>query len=224
MDTGPKLPNPPSTQAQGEERLSIDATSQTSPPLRGRGPFPHSDKPGHSGAFPVELELIVPTGELRPDGTILVDFLLTNVGSESLYIPVQVNEATLLNGNENPAFALDVLTLYLTSPGIHNEDVDLINPATGEVTKMLQSESLGTSSELYGREDDPRTLHKLETNGSIRVHASSRVRFKAGTWAITAHAELLRVANGRSEEIGTADAVPIAKTLPERESTGTTPN
>jgi hypothetical protein len=162
----------------------------------------------------------MPTDELRPDGTILVDFMLTNAGSESLYIPVWTDEAPLLYGTD---FALDHLTLYLTSPGSPREDTYLVDPATGKISKMFPIQ--GTSVEFFGRQDDPRSLYKLEPNRSIRVHASSGgVTLKSGTWAITAHAELLRHANGRSEEIGTADAVPITKTLLERKSTDAAPN
>jgi hypothetical protein len=76
----------------GESRyeLTIDATSQPSPPPRGRGPFPGSDLPGHSVGFPVRLDLVVATGKLEPNSTTLIDFVITNIGAEPIRLPFSV--------------------------------------------------------------------------------------------------------------------------------------
>src|SRR5713101_5487113 len=71
-----------------QDELTIDATKQPSPPARGRGPFPGSTAPGHSAGLPIRLELLIPTGELRPDGTVLVDFMITNIETEPIMLPL----------------------------------------------------------------------------------------------------------------------------------------
>jgi len=55
--------------ASAQVQFTIDATKQPSPPLRANGPSPGSFTPGHSAALPVRLELLIPTGKLRADGT-----------------------------------------------------------------------------------------------------------------------------------------------------------
>src|SRR2546429_6262530 len=65
-----------------QDQLTIDASKQPSPPARGRGPFPSSVSPGNSTHLPIRLELRIPSGPLQPDGTTLVDFVITNIRSE----------------------------------------------------------------------------------------------------------------------------------------------
>jgi hypothetical protein len=182
-----------------QDHLTIDATRQPAPPSRGRGPFPSSANPGHSAGLPIQLEIEIPTGKLRPDGTTLVDFMLTNVGTEPITLPASVDwnmERT------------DVLTLWLTSDAI--KDVYLKDQQTGRLVKV---EIVGTSAELYGDSNDPRTFHVLTPNETIRVHASSRVGLKPGTHSLTGHAELARVPHGTIEVVGTSEAEPVTKAL-----------
>jgi hypothetical protein len=171
-------------------QLTIDATKQPSPPARGRGPWPGSSSPGHSADLPIQIDLLVPTGELRPDGIVLgttpVDFVITNIGTKPITLPISVNHRVP---------ATSVLTLYLTSDAIADRD--------------FQS----TSAELRGDIDDPQSFYVLSPHQSILVHASSRVRLQGGTHSLTAHAELLRLSHGSSELVGTADSHAIRKLL-----------
>jgi hypothetical protein len=195
-----------------QDELTIDATKQPSPPARGRGPFPGSTAPGHSAGLPIRLDLLIPTGELRPDGTVLVDFMITNVGTEPITLPSSVDQ-----NMERTA----VLTLWLTSDAI--KDAFLRDIKSG---RPIKTEMVGTSAELYSRGDDPQSFHVLARNKTIRVHASSRVGLNPGTRSFTGHAELLRVTvdlninspahdtvNETSKEVGTADSEAVTKTL-----------
>ena len=68
-----------------------------------------------------------------------------------------------------------------------------------------------TSTELYGQSGDPRTFYLLAPSKAIRVHASTRFELKPGTHSLTAHVEFLRVSEGRSEVLGTADSITVEK-------------
>jgi hypothetical protein len=181
-----------------QDPLIVDATAQPSPPLRGRGPFPGSASPGHSAGLPIRLDLLIPTTELRPDGTALVDFVITNVRTEPITLPSSVKS------EQHTA----VLTLWLTSDAIRDQYVK--DQQTGRLFKV---EVVSTSAELYGQSDIPRTFSVLAPNKSIRVHASSRVQLSPGTHSITAHTELLRISNGKSESVGIVDSEAVIKTL-----------
>ena len=181
-----------------QDQLTIDATKQPSPPPRGRGPFFGSASPGHSPGLPIRLELKVPTGELRPDGTTLIDFMITNVGTEPITLPISVD---LYNSERT-----DLLTLWLTG------DVKDWSPSL-QIGRQVKSESVGTSAELYGHSNDPQTFHVLTPNETIRVHASSRVWMKPGSHSLTGHAELARVPHGTIELVGTSDSKSVTKTL-----------
>jgi hypothetical protein len=113
--------------------------------------------------------------------------------------------------NQNLEHRTSILTLWLSSDGI--KDLYFRDITTGR----LFSESVGTSAELYGDSGDSQTFTKLAPGGSMRVHASSRVSWKTGRHAITAHAELIRVivqgSVTSSEEVGTADSEPVTTTL-----------
>src|ERR1700694_2766341 len=69
------------------DQFTIDATNQQSRPPRGAGPFPGSSSPGHTSGLPVRLELLMPSGALRANGTVPIDFVLTNIGTETLKLP-----------------------------------------------------------------------------------------------------------------------------------------
>jgi hypothetical protein len=181
-----------------QDPLTIDATKQPSPPMRAHGPFPGSTAPGHSAALPIRLELLIPTGKLRSDGTILVDFSITNVGTDPIALPSSTDQN--LGGTE-------ILTLWLTSDAVKDAYVDL----KGRPIKMLGV--VETSTELYSRTGDNKNVHVLAPNETIRVHASSRVGLRPGTDLLVAHAELLRLSPGTSEVIGTADSEAVTKTL-----------
>jgi hypothetical protein len=141
----------------GESRyeLTMDATSQTSPPPRGRGPFPGSVVPGHSVGIPVRLDLMSATGKLEPNGTTLIDFVITNIGAEPIKLPFSVDQ--------NISHT-HILTLYLTSDAIEGGRF-----SNGE--EMFPAQS--TSAELYGQSGDPETLSAWSEQGhpSPRLHA-----------------------------------------------------
>lgn len=182
-----------------QDQLTIDATKQPSPPARGRGPFPGSVTPGHSAGLPIQLELLIPTGELRPDGTTLVDFMITNVGTEPITLPSSVNQN--IEGT-------DVLTLWFTSDAI--KDAYFKDIKSGRLVKI---EIIGTSAELYGRVNVSQSFLVVAPNKTIRVHAYSRVGLQPGTHSFTAHAELVRLLHGTSELVGTADSEVVTSAL-----------
>ena len=53
-------------------------------------PAPHSW--GHSAGFPVRLGLLVPSEKLKPDSSMLIDVVITNIGSEPIELPVSVDQ------------------------------------------------------------------------------------------------------------------------------------
>jgi hypothetical protein len=165
----------------GESRCqpALDATRQPAPPSRGRGPFPGSALPGHSAGFPVRLDLMVGTGKLEGDGTKTIDFVITNIGDEPINLPVSVDQNIP---------STHVLTLYLTMDGSFRETPD-------------------TSAEVHGESGNSQTFCLLSPGEAMRVHASTRFRLKPGTHSLTAHAELLKLAGGGSELLGTAESV-----------------
>lgn len=187
-----------------QDLLIIDASKQPAPPARGRGPFPASNSPGHSARLPIRLELRISNGTLQPDGTALVDFVITNIGSETIAVP------SSLDGN---APSSDILTLWLTSDAV--DDAYFKDTATGRAVKI---ETVSTSAELYGRRNDPRTFLFVAPNQSVKVHTSSRVQLQPGTHTATAHAELMHLVrdssgSGSSKLVGTADSEAVTMTL-----------
>jgi hypothetical protein len=186
-----------------QDRLTVDASKQPSPPARGRGPSPGSISPGHSARLPIRLELRIPNGPLQPDGTTLVDFVITNVGTETIALP------SSLNGNGPSS---DILTLWFTSDAV--KDAHFEDTASGRPVKI---EIVPTSAELYGRSNDPRSFLLVAPNQSVKVLASSRVQLQPGTHRATAHAELLhlvvRNSSISSELVGTADSETVTTTL-----------
>jgi hypothetical protein len=186
--------------AQGQ--LTIDASKQPSPPARGRGPFPGSSSPGHSAHLPIRLELLIPNGPLQPDGTTFVDFVVTNVGTETIAVP------SSLKGNGPSS---DILTLWFTSDAV--TDAYLKNSASGQRIKV---EIVQTSAELYGQRNDPHSFIVVAPNQSVKVHASSRMQLQPGTHTAIAHAELLHIVRDSSvssEVVGTADSEAVTSTF-----------
>jgi hypothetical protein len=183
-----------------QDLMTVVATMQPSPPPRGRGPFPGSASQGHSAGLPIRLDLLIPTTQLRPDGTVLVDFVIRNVGTAPISLPSSVNQ--------NIEQQTSVLTLWLTSDAIRGQFVK-----DQQTNRPFKVEAVGTSAELYGRSDNPRTFNVLAPNKSTRVRASSRVHLSPGTHSITAHAEIRRVSNGNYELAGTADSDATLQTL-----------
>jgi hypothetical protein len=187
-----------------QDPLTVDATMQPSPPPRRRGPFPGTTSPSHSAGLPIRLEVLIPTAELRSDGTALVDFVITNVGTEPISLPSSVNQ--------NIEQQASVLTLWLTSDAIKDEYFRDIASS-----RLVKIEMVGTSAELHGSSDDPRTFILLAPNKPMRVHASSRIRLQPGSHTLTAHAELmhfiLRNSTSSSEVVGTADSEAVTTTL-----------
>jgi hypothetical protein len=186
-------------------QLTIDATRQPSLPARGRGPFPGSPLPGNSVGFPVRLDLFVPTGKLEPNGTTLVDFVITNIGAEPIKLPSSVDQN--ISGTH-------ILTLYLTSDAISDAIVDGHFRNGDRIFPMTP-----TSAELYGKRGDPRTFYLLAPNEAIRVHASTRFELKPGTHLLTAHAEFLRLSEGGPEGLGTAESIAVEKMFSEASPT-----
>lgn len=172
---------------------------ETCADARGSKDFPGADR-GRRG-LPIRLELVVPKGELRVEGSVLVDFVVTNVGTEPISVPSSVHQNI-----EQP---MSVLTLWLTPDAIMDQFAR--NQQTG---RSFRIGIVGTSAELYGGSDDPQTFTLLAPNKSILVHALSRVQLNPGRHSITAYAELLRIMNGTSQLVGTADSETVTKTLP----------
>jgi hypothetical protein len=194
---------------QLRDQVTVDATRQLAPPMRGRGPFPGSATPGHSADLPIRLDLVIPTGELTPDGTVLIDFRITNIGSELITLPVSIDQGSFLPQPPDTDFTLDILTLWLTGPEAIKEEYLAGYLGDPKYGRLYKSESPLTSAELYGRSDNPQSFHALAPNQSLVVHASSRVGLKAGIHLLTAHAELAR------EFIGSNNTSP-----PSRHQTG----
>jgi len=205
--------------------LTVDATQQLALPKRGRGPFPGSTTPGHSADFPIRLDLLIPTGELKPDGTVLIDFRITNIGNKPITLPISIRQRNLLPNQPDAEYTVDTLTLWLTGPGAIKEEY-LAGYLGDPNSRLYKSESPETTAELYGRSDDPQSFYPLAQNQSLVVHASSRVGLKAGNHSLTAHAELLRefigldtgsprssTVRATSRVIGTADSKPQKKML-----------
>ena len=182
-----------------QNQITIDASTQPSGPPRGRGPFPGSTSPGHSAHLPVRLELRISNAPLQPDGTALVDFVITNIGTETISLPSSLKD--------NGAWS-DILTLWFTSDAI--KDGYFKDCASGQLVKV---EILPTSAELYGRRSDPHSFILIAPNQSVKVHASSRAELQPGTHTATAHAELVRDYAISSELVDTADSETVTTTL-----------
>ena len=187
-----------------QDQLTIDASKQPSPPARGRGPFPSSVSPGNSTHLPIRLELRIPSGPLQPDGTTLVDFVITNIGDDVILLPSSIKES------DGPSAYL--LTLWFTSDAV--KDAYFKDKASGRPVKI---QIVSTSAELYGRINDPHSFLWVAPNQSMKVHASPRVQLQPGTYTATAHAELLHLAahdsSVSSEVVGTADSETVTTTL-----------
>ena len=139
---------------------------------------------------------MIATGKLKPNGTALIDFVITNIGDEPIQLPFSVDQ--------NISSPTHVLTLYLTSDAIENGYF-----SNGERMAYIQP----TSAELYSQSGDPETFYLLAPGKAIRVHASTRFGLKPGTHSLTAHAELLRLSEGRSKLMGTAESITVDKTF-----------
>lgn len=80
----------------------------------------------------------------------------------------------------------------------------------GTRTRISRSRLEQTAAEqLYRQSCDPQTFYFLAPSKAIRVHASTRFELKPGTHSLTAHAELLKLSDGRSEALGTAESVTV---------------
>lgn len=147
---------------------------------------------------------------MRSNGTIDIDFIITNVGTEPIKLPSR------LKGPEDLKTFYErtkILTLWFTSDAIQSDFL------VGPNNSKIKMESVPLSAQLFGWNDDPTSFYALAPNKSIRVHTSSPA-LDPGTYPLTAHAELIRLvaANGgwESELVGTADAEPITKALKAR--------
>jgi hypothetical protein len=152
----------------------------------------------------------MPNGPLQPDGTTLVDFVITNIGDDMLLLPSSLNED---NGPSSY-----VLTLWLTSDATKEEYFK--DTASGLPVKV---EIVSASAQLYSRSNAPHSFLFVGPNQSMKVHASSRVQLQPGTYTATAHAELLHLvahdSSISSEVVGTADSETITATLSATEPT-----
>jgi hypothetical protein len=186
-------------------QVTVDATKQLAGPVR-RGPWPGSNSPGHSAALPIRLELLVPTGHLSPEGTILVDFLITNVGSG----PIRIASSPFLRQPSGTNRPYSLLTLWLTSDVIKKQYAK--DQQTG---RLFEIGAVVTSAQLYADSDSADSLALLPPAASMLVHASSGVQLNAGSHPITAHAWLERISNGTAELVGTADSETLRRTFTE---------
>jgi hypothetical protein len=191
-----------------QDQVIVDASKQPSPPATGRSPYTSS--PGHFSHLPIRLELQIPSGSLQPDGTTLVDFVITNRGFDVISLPSSTEEGNRLSSS--------VLNLWFTS--------DAVKDAYSKDTASSRPVKIGISSlsvELYGRSNDPHSFRWIAPNQNMKVHASSRVQLQPGAYTATAHAELLRLVVRDSsvswEVVGTADSETVTTTLTTPEPT-----
>jgi hypothetical protein len=197
--------------ALAQDVLTVDATNQTMRPPRGRGPFPGSATPGHSDSFPIRLELQFPTSEITPRGSVLVDFIMTNVGAEPIKLPCSVSLFQTLSSADVPdpdIGGTSILMLWITSDAIIDQYIKDLR--TGQ---LFKSSIVGISAELDGGTRDPRSFCVLTPGKSLKVHAHPGVALNAGTHSFTAHALLELNSRGTSKLEGSADSEPITKTL-----------
>ena len=185
-----------------QDQLTIDASKQPSPPATGRGPYSNTNGPGRFWQMPIRLELQIPSGSLQPDGTTLIDFVITNRGFDVIRLPSSTEE-----GDRLSSF---VLNLWFTSDadkGAYSKDTAPSRP--------VKIEMLG--AELYGRSNDPQSFRWVAPNQNMKVHASSRIKLQPGTHMVTAHAELLRLvlhdSSASWEVVGTADSETVTTTF-----------
>lgn len=183
-------------------QVTVDATRQLAGPPRGRGPFPGSDSAGQSARLPIRLDLSVPTGELSPEGTILVDFLITNVGSDQIRLPSSVRHASDI---DRP---YSLLTLWLTGDAIKKQ-----NAKDQQTGRLFEVAFVATSAELCDDSGAAHSFAVLPPGASMLVHASSRAQVSPGSHSIVAHAELDRISSGAPELVGTADSETLRKTF-----------
>jgi hypothetical protein len=193
--------------ASASVQLTVDATKQLEGPPRGRGPFPGSDSPGHSPALPVRLELVIKGAELSPDGSILVDFLITNIDSDPIRLPSSVRPTS---GNIRSYY---LLTLWLTGDAIKKQYA--VDQKSG---RPFEIGVVQTSAELHDDSDATQDSALLAPGASMLVHASSRAQVNPGSHSITAHVVLERIANGSAELFGSADSETVRKTFTEANS------
>ena len=181
---------------ESQYELTIDATKQGGP-RRDRGPIPGSATPGHSAGFPIRLDLIA-TGKREPDGTSLIDFIITNTGAEPIKLPLS------LDGNISSPRT--ILALYFTSDAI--EYGHLVEGAP-----ILPFQPI--SVELYGQSGNLKSFYSLAPGSTIRVRVSTIFEVKPGTHSLTAHAELSREFVKSSavgfEVLATAESIPVEK-------------
>jgi hypothetical protein len=130
----------------------------------------------------------------------LVDFVITNIGDKPLMIPSSLTQ------NVDSTMPSIELTLWITSPAVKERYLRDIR--SGDLVRI---ESVGISSQLYGRLNDPGTFHELAPNASMRIHAVSGVELNPGRSFFAGHAELLYVLSGSSLRIGTADSELVAQ-------------
>ena len=185
-----------------QDQLIVDASKQPSPPATGRGPYTNS--PGHFSRLPIRLELQIPSGSLQPDGTTLIDFVITNRGFDVISLPSSTEE-----GDRLSSF---VLNLWFTSDAVKDA-----YPKDSAPSRPVKIGIPSLSAELYGRSNDPQSFRWVAPNQNMKVHASSRVQLQPGTHTVTAHAELLRLvlrdSSASWEVVGTADSETITTTL-----------
>lgn len=196
----------------GAEKYSliVDATKQMAPPAPGRGPFPRSIILGYTPDLPLIVELKFPTDKIRSDRNVLMDFVITNIGTEVIRFPSSVHQP-LMYGES--AGLTDVLTLFFTAD---EGAIGVSMRKKPNVSGNGLMGSYGTSAELYGKLDDPQSYYLLAPHESILVHASSRMPLRPGTHKFVAHAELARISGGASSTsqlIGVTDSVAIKKRL-----------
>ena len=189
--------------ALAQDVLTVDATKQTMRPPRGRGPFPGSATPGHSDSFPIRLELQFPSSEITPQGSVLVDVIMTNVGAEPIKLPCSVSLFQTLSSADVPdpdIGGTSMLTLWITSDAIIDQYIKDLR--TGQLFNELDA---GTR--------DPRSFCVLAPGKSLKVHAQPGVALEAGMHSFTAHALLELNSHGSSKLEASADSEPITKTL-----------
>jgi hypothetical protein len=151
---------------------------------------------GKGGSIGRKLQLNISVEVLHPtansDGTYDVLFLLTNVGSTDLVLPISPHPHDFEVGDPPKSYSVKHLSLYLTSD--------------------KQPELALWGAHLYGNSTIPVSLATLKPTATLRILAKLSTPSDTGRRSVTAHAvlnvEMIKSRSGEvsadSEEIGSA--------------------
>jgi hypothetical protein len=187
--------------------MTITASSGQ-PPMASRGPLPNSAT-GYTGNFPIGIELVPDLSTRQRDGTITVEYRLTNLGRQSLQMPIKTNQRLMTDLNGKKSVTVTIITLYVSSPNGASPLVTLNqqpNPPalTNNTLPVLEGQVF-----LYARKGFNQSWCSLAPGSTMRVIAKAKVPDGLSNIQMQGHAELLEEHFGpttSSSEIGTASS------------------